>query len=327
MAETSRQMNFHPLIFIFVWTIAVSGCRTDEIKKDFIIVEKDLIPEGLAVDEHSGNIYVGSTYKRKIVQISPEGIVTDFIPGEMEGLWSVVGMEVDEEKGLLWANTGHANEVLPLIHPDLQRDWMTNISCFDIRQKKLVKKYELNTGKAFLNDLTVLPDGDVYATETVNNKIYKIDHLQDEIELFLNLSEFNFLNGITFSDHFHSLFVSAVEGIIKIDIETGAYKLLPVMDSINVKGIDGLAIYDRILIGHQSTRVSRFYLDEAAENIVKVEVLDTGDEFDSSTTGEISDGNYFFIVNSQIRSGLDFNNRTIKPMDSLENVIIRKMKL
>ena len=82
---------------------------------------------------------------------------------------------------------------------------------------------------------------------------------------------------------------------------------------MDAKDIDGLAMYNHVLIGHQSTKVSKFHLNATGDAITKVEVLDSGPEFDSSTTGELDDdGNYYFIVNSQIRSGIDTVKKTIK---------------
>lgn len=56
------------------------------IKKDYILKERNLIPEGTAVDNRSGTIYIGSTFKRKIIQITADGTVTDFIPEKSNGL-------------------------------------------------------------------------------------------------------------------------------------------------------------------------------------------------------------------------------------------------
>lgn len=320
-------MKFTTLLFLFIFHVVPIGCTNKKNKQDYILTERDLIPEGTAFDTKTGTIYIGSTFKRKIIQITSDGKVTDFIPEKSNGVFSLVGMEVDEERGILWANTAHANQFMPLIDPHPTKDWMTTVSAYDIQQKKLIKRYELNADTAFLNDLTVLPDGDVFATESVNNKIYKIDSHTDSLELFLEPAGFTFLNGITYSEKLNSLFVSSVQGILNINIDTKTYSLLKTRDSIDAQGIDGLTLYKDQLVGHQSSKVFRFYLNENATEIVKAEILDSGDEFDSSTTGEIGGDYYYFIVNSQVRSGIDRTNRTIKPLDSLENVIIRKIKL
>ena len=96
---------------------------------------------------------------------------------------------------------------------------------------------------------------------------------------------------------------------------------------VDASTIDGLTIYKDRLIGHQSTKVVAFYLNEDADEIIKSEILNTGTEFDSSTTGEVAGDYYYFIVNSQIRSAIDKVHKTIKPVDSLKDIIIRRIKM
>ncbi len=304
--------------------LLLAGCNS---RKEYIIKERNLIPEGTAFDNRTGTIYIGSTFKRKIIQITADGEITDFIPEQLNGIASIVGMEVDENRGILWANTAHANEVLPLKDPHPTMDWMTGISSFDIRHKKLIRQYNLYAEKSFLNDLTVLPNGDVLATESVNNKIYRLSAQTDSLELFLAPQGFNFLNGITYSDVFNCLFVSAVEGVLKIDLKSKHYLLLKTSDGVDAGSIDGLTLYEDMLIGHQSTKVVAFCLNKDGTEIIKEKILDSGKEFDSSTTGEVGGRDYYFIVNSQVRSGIDPATKTIKPVDSLKDVIIRRIRL
>lgn len=291
------------------------------------MTERNLIPEGTAFDTRNGTIYIGSTFKRKIVQITKDGIVSDFISEKFEGIASLVGMEVDEERGILWANIAHAHEVMPLMNPDTTRDWMTEVACFDIQNRQLIKRYTLNAEQAFFNDLTVLPGGDVFATESVHNRIYRIGAQTDSLEMFLEPEGYSFLNGITYAAKTNTLFVSSTQGILKVDLLNKRYELLISADSIDATRIDGLTFWSEGLIGHQSSRVSVFYLNESQTWIDRLELLDSDDEFDSSTTGEVGDGYYYFIVNSQIRSGIDRDKGTIKPQDSLNDIIIRKIKL
>jgi DNA-binding beta-propeller fold protein YncE len=303
------------------------SCQNAPSKIDFIIAEKDLIPEGLAVNNKTGMIYVGSTYKRKIIQIDMAGFVSDFIAQESDSIWSVLGIEVDENNGVLWANTAHIHEVMPLINHLDSKQWMTTISAFDIANKKLLKKYTLVDTTSAFNDLTIASNGNVYSTESANNKVFMVNKKTDSLELFLDLKEFNFPNGITYVQKTNSLFVSVREGILKIDIDSKKLQLLATNKQINAKRIDGLAHFKNYFIGHQSSKVSKFYINEDYTKILKSELIDSGDEFDASTTGEVAGDAYYYIVNSQLSSGINFQSKTTKPMDSLENVIIRKISL
>src|SRR5206468_6386822 len=73
--------------------------------------ELDLIPEGLAHDAVTGDFFLGSLFKSKIVRIagSVEGSaptrIRDFAASGQDGLWEVLGMKVDAKRRLLWVMT------------------------------------------------------------------------------------------------------------------------------------------------------------------------------------------------------------------------------
>ncbi|MEP7377468.1 MAG: hypothetical protein ABI675_28955 [Chitinophagaceae bacterium] len=323
-----------PAIFIFYSFLAIivpacSGPNDEKgvaRQKDFTLNEKDLIPEGLAFDSTSKSIFVSSTHKRKIVRIDSAGRVSDFIKEKQNGVWSTLGMEVDAGRRHLWVISSQAKEVLPLSDPD-SLQWRSAIYQYNLETGALTDSCLLSHKNVFLNDLTVAENGDVYATESMQNGIYCLKAGTDSLALFLSPQPYTFLNGISFSDQPGQLFVSATEGVLKIDMATYQYKLLKTSDSINVKEIDGLTYYKGSLIGHQSSKVVKFLLNDKQDSIIHSTILNTGPEFDSSTTGETGDDNYYFIVNSQIRSGIDFRKQVIKPLDSLEKIIIRKISL
>ncbi|MEP1093799.1 MAG: hypothetical protein ABJG78_01740 [Cyclobacteriaceae bacterium] len=305
-----------------------SSCQSPGVnvsdKVDYILAEKDLIPEGTAFNSKTNSVYVGSIYQQKIIEINSEGKVSAPIQKDLFGDFSPIGMEMDTKRDKLWVNVALA----PIVNRSGSQEWKTTIMTFDMVNHLLVKEYGvIDEQRAFLNDLTVAANGDVYATETSNGKIYKVDAQTDQLEVYLELVGFSFPNGITYYEPLQCLFVATNEGIIKIELKSKKVSLLETGRGIDAKVIDGLSIFENYFIGHQSSKVSKFYFNENQSKITKSEILDTGEEFDSSTTGEIGNGHYYFIVNSQIKSGIDQKNKSIKPMDSLEEVIVRRMKL
>ena len=313
---------------IFSLAIFLSSCsgKTENKITDYIISEKDIIPEGVAFDTETQTIFVSSTNKRKIVSITGDGKITDFIRESQDDIKSVIGMEVDAKTKSLWVVSSEAPQVLPLKNPG-SRQWWSSVYQFNLPDGKLLKKYNLRKDTVFLNDITIADDGTAYITETVKGTIYKIAQGEDTLQVFLQPDPYTYANGICFADKPGILFVCCSEGIITINVSDKKYSLLPVAGNNKAHGIDGLSFNDNYFIAHQSTAVTRFYLNATRDTITSSDTLNTGKEFDSSTTGEVSGNNYYFIVNSQVRSGVDFKNRTIKPPDSLENVIIRKIKL
>ncbi|WP_282087613.1 hypothetical protein [Aquimarina algiphila] len=312
----------YPCIIVLMILFLLFGCNVN--KRDYILKEKDLIPEGTAFNTETNMIYIGSIYRQKVIGITSKGKIRDMIGQESFGRLSPIGMEMNVSNKILWINMAAA----PIVNQSNVKNWETAIMAFDIVNQKIKKTYTIEKGetRSFFNDITVATSGDVYTTETMNGKIYKIDKNTDTLDIFIDLEKYTFPNGIVYYNPLNCLFVATNEGILKIELQN---KMITLLNTTNIdtKGIDGLAIYDNYFIGHQSSKVSKFYFNEDISEITKVEVLDSGEEFDSSTTGEIGNGYYHFIVNSQIKSGINQKEKRIKPIDSLEKIIIRSIKL
>lgn len=294
-----------------------------------VITEKDLIPEGTAYDPLTKQVFVSSTYKRKIVAIREDGTYYDFVKEAENDLWSTIGMEVDTVRKKLWVISAKSKYVLVSRIPTPPPEWQSKLICYSMPSGTLEASYLLppDFGKAFLNDLTVAHDGSVYATESVGNVVYVLPNGASEIKKFLSpVVGYTFLNGLTFSPDNATLFVASTEGILAVDMKTRAYKSLRADSLIRTGACDGLAFYRNSLIGHQSKIVTRFYLNERLDSIIRSEVVDDK-QLNSSTTGEIGGEWYYYIANSQIRSGIDYSTMRIKPLDSLQNIIIKRKKL
>lgn len=75
--------------------------------------EPGFLPEGIAVDPASGDIFLGSVRQARILRISgPDGEVAQFAGGTPERLWGVFGMAAAD--GLLWVATSGVPETLSL---------------------------------------------------------------------------------------------------------------------------------------------------------------------------------------------------------------------
>jgi len=326
MGNTLNKVIAVTAIFTSV-TFLISCSHKDESRiKDYILTEKDLIPEGVAFDEATQTIYISSTYKRKIIAIDKDGNIKDFVSEAQDDIKSVIGMEVDEKKNCLWAISCEAEQVLPLKNPGKEQ-WRSSVYQFSLKDGKLIKRFSLDKDSVFLNDLTVAEDGTVYITESMQKDLYVLKPGADTLEFFTKINSNQFINGVSFANNPGVLYVAATEGIFSVDLVSRSMSLLPVKGSLKPLDIDGLSFYKDHFIAHQSTAVTRFYLSDSGGIILKADTLNSGKEFNASTTGEVSGGNYYFIVNSQIQSGIDYEKRKLKPMDSLSDIIIRKIKL
>ena len=293
-----------------------------------VITEKDMIPEGTAYDPSTKQVFISSTYKRKIVAIRENGTYYDVVKEAENDIWGTIGMEVDTARKKLWVISSKSKYVLVSRIPTLPPEWQSKLVCYSLPSGTLEASYLLrsDSDKVFLNDVTVARDGSVYATESLGNAVYVLPIGAGEMTKFLQPIGYHFLNGLTFSQDNTTLFVASTEGILAVDMKTRSYKLLRADSRILVGGCDGLAFFRNSLIGHQSNVIKRFHLNERMDSIIRSEVLDDKN-LNSSTTGEIGNEWYYYIANSQIRSGIDYSTMRIKPIDSLQNIIIKRKKL
>ena len=70
----------------------------------FRFPERDLIPEGMCYDPAGDVFYLGSIRKSKILEISRDGEFREFVTSVDNEIRGFLGMRVDVERRVLWAN-------------------------------------------------------------------------------------------------------------------------------------------------------------------------------------------------------------------------------
>ena len=257
----------------------------------FTIAENDLVPEGLAWDPLSHNLYLGSVAKSKIVELTPDGKVRDL--AREPALGSVVGMKVDARTTTLWANA---------FGP-----YGTGVFHFDLRPGKLIRKYVLPRDLLF-NDLVVNSRGDVFVTATFANFLYWISHETDTLAEFMPGHKFTSANGIALSPDERTLFVASFpDGVSLVEIAAKTVRPIgrPAGASLSLANIDGLYVAKGSLLAIQNgvvaTRVVRFRLNRALDGIEREQVLERGEALDDlPTTGAVASDTFYYIANSQL---------------------------
>jgi hypothetical protein len=293
----------------------------------FTIYEKGLIPESVAYDEDSQVFYVSSVYRRKILSVTKSGQVKVFA-SEADGLWSVMGMKVDQARRVLWVCT--------TAHPQ-----MTNFETSD-KGKTALFKYDLNTGKLiakyhptdtskphWLGDLVISPNGDVFATDSVTAAIYLVRNDGKELELFLEGQPFISPQGLDFTRDHQKLFVADYsKGIFLVDLKTKETK--NINSDFTLLGIDGLYYYKGSLIGVQNgvnpQRLVKLTLSKDLTRIDQFQTIEANNpDFDEPTLGVVVKDRFYFVANSQW-GAVDESGR-LAPEDKLKNPTILQIKL
>jgi sugar lactone lactonase YvrE len=323
------------LAALMLFSLCLFAPAQERSRVAFKIEERELIPEGIAYDPRARIFYVGSTYKRKIVSVDEKGVARDFTGEAQDGLLGALGMKVDVKRRLLWVVSSNAGGAMP--GKGLGRDCLgcSAVFKYDLRSGRLIKKYALSNkpNLHFLNDLTINSRGDAFITDTVTGDIYLIPRGKDELELFTNLGQQAFPNGIDLSGDEKHLFVAAAGGIRAVDLRDKKGRTLKMPDGVSPTVIDGLYFYQGSLVAVQPfaerRKVVRYSLDEGANAVTKVEVIEAEHPlFQQPTTGVLVGGDFYYIANSQ----LQFFRSLYKPdaaydKDKLLGVVVLRVRL
>lgn len=291
----------------------------------YTLIEKGIIPEGVAYDKVSKTVFISSIYKRKIIAIDSTGKISDFIPSGYEGIQGVIGIEVDPARRHIWACAAWNR----MKKPSEAMDSYSGIYKFDLETGKLIKKYLLKDSvECLINDVTIHSNGTAFITESLKGKVYMIQPEKDSLELFIDSDHYYFANGITLSDSQKNLFVAHFSGIDKINLNTLEVTRIKTPENITLSAIDGLAFYNNSFIAHQSNLggVFQYYLNEQHDSITSGSIIESNNPyFEIPTTGEIAGDEYYYIANAQLRRFDE--NGVIFPDEKLDSVYILKTEL
>jgi len=276
----------------------------------FTIAQKDLFPEGLAVDASSRVFYMGSEYHNKIVRISESGEVTDFVKEGTYDLMPVGGVHVDPTDHSVWCAT------------DPGKKNRSEIVHFDAQGKLLERYAPSSAGPHDLNDLVLRGRSEIYVTDTEGNHVFRFDRETHRFsELNLGRPVFG-PNGITVSDGGTLLYVGDDLGVIRMDLRTGAAQDVKPAAHDTMAGTDGLYWYHGGLVGVEygtgAYRVMYWKLSPNGLEVKSSETLERGtDMVRDPTTGAIMNGKFYFMVNTGI-DNLDNGNisdpRRLEPL-------------
>jgi len=293
----------------------------------FKLPEKDLIPESVAYDAQDKVFYISSVHKRKVVSRNAKGLTQD-LSHDSDGLWSTMGMKVDVVRRHLWVTSTGTPQMDRF---DSSDDGKTGVFKYDLKTKKLLKKYLLPGNGRWFGDLAVAKSGDVFITDSKGLCVYKIGFKTDSLELWIPAGPFYSPQGLDFSGDEKYLFVADYSrGVLRFDMQTREYILLDMGDRTCALGIDGMYFYKNSLIAVQNgvspNRVVRFFLNKSMDEIERFEALEANHPlFKEPTLGVLESNEFYYIANSQWDS-FDKQNR-ILPADKLFEPVVLKLKL
>jgi DNA-binding beta-propeller fold protein YncE len=282
----------------------------------FTTTEKDLVPEGLAFDPTRDVFYLSSMHRKKIVQISADGKVTDFVPSDRYNLLPVLGIRVSPIDGTLWSNSWVENGKTELLH-------------FDKAGVLLGRYPPPDDRKHGFNDLVVLFDGNVLLTDTTAHKVYRFDTKANAFTE-LKLSRALLMpNGIALADSGLVVYVADQLGVIRLDLSSGQSAEVAPGPHSTLAGADGLYWHNGRLVAVQNgigtPRIAVFQLAADGLHVTKTTVMEYRSRFTVlPTTGAFKGDDFYFIENSQLDN---LNGDRVLDATKLEPVRIAKLHI
>jgi hypothetical protein len=243
--------------------IRVNGAPQEPAEIFVTFDDNRLSPEGIAWDSETGDLFTGSFLLNKILRIAPDGTVSDLGDSADDGLGGVLGMSVDARRRELWAAAG-STSMEEMTHP-------AELVRYNIDTGELVGRYPApETDRVLLvNDVVVTPDGTAWLTESLGSALYRLPAGGEKLELFVELPDFGFANGIAASGDGRTIYVGHAEGLSAIDSQTGAIERVVPQGNFTLVSADGVSWADGTLILVQNQR-------SLNNRVVQVELDSTG---------------------------------------------------
>jgi hypothetical protein len=285
------------------------------------ILPDNFLPEGLTYNAANQSFYAGSILLKKIVQVNSRGEMGTF-SSDQDGLFEVLGMSIDAKRKLLWVSSAR------FVDAESDEKKISALFRYDLESKKLLKRYDLPPDQPHqLGDVILSQSGDAYTTDSLNPALYRVNHETDKLEPVPVGDLFRSPQGLCFSADEKLLFVADyVRGIFAIDLATGKHLNLKTPSTATIAGIDGLYQYKGQLIATQNgftpNRILRLTLNEARDEVLRVDVLEAEDPAKGEfTLGVVTGDDFYYVANSQLQIYLENRKATLSP------TMIRKIRL
>ncbi|HYG61792.1 MAG TPA: hypothetical protein VEL74_04370 [Thermoanaerobaculia bacterium] len=297
----------------------------DRSRVAFRLVEKDLVPEGIAHDPKTGAFFVGSLYKRKIVRVGKDGKATDFTAAGQGGLWDVLGMKVTPPP----APSGSAPA--PAGGPASRTAGRVSSGSTSTRGSSSASTSCRASRSPICSTTWPSARGARCSSPTARPAWSTGCGPARPPSTLVAPGTFIYPNGIAISPDAKRLFVADfTKGISMVDVATGQVRPLPHPEKIHIAGVDGLYFQEGSLIAVQNgagaARIVRFRLNAALDAVEAEEILESRNPlFVIPTTGTLAGGSFFYIANSQLRTLDDQGN--LKPDARLVEPVVLEVPL
>jgi sugar lactone lactonase YvrE len=248
--------------------------------------------EGIARDPRNGRLFTGSVVGRELLVF--EHGAWRAVAGVDGG--SLFGMAVDAPRRLLWI-TSASLEQTP--HPETA---FRGLIALDLDSLRVARRVAL-TGT--LGDLTVGPDGTIYASDSVGGAVFRLRPGDRAASVLVPEGRLRSPQGMVLSADGRRLYVADYAyGIGIVDPASGRVRRLAARRPAMLDGVDAL-LGDRgsliaIQNGVNPHRIVRLRLDRAGETVIRVDVLERANPaWGEPSLGVIAGREMLYIADGQ----------------------------
>ncbi|WP_438423282.1 hypothetical protein [Aquimarina macrocephali] len=305
------------MCLILLGLISCIGKKSELIELNF---EKDLMPEGIAIDGSTKKLYLNSLKNNKIVSSS------------LDGSNPAIFLKTNKHNYLAGFGMTIKGDTLYALGNSLTEDKNKSILLLlQLSSGDLIDSYSINDSNFhYLNDLAISSNNEIFITDSESNKIYKIQRPNKTIEIYLDSEEISNSNGITISDDDEYLYLASNNGISIV--ETISKKIIN-KPKEGYSGIDGIKYHKNNLYGivngwrdKSQNGLFKFELNKIGTEILESKkIVEFTENFKIPTTFDIFDGNIYFVINTQI-DNFDENTNEILDLKKLESYTMMKIK-
>lgn len=259
--------------------------RSGKASFTYTLPGEQVYPEGIAVTRNQKRFFVTSTTDGTIFRGSVKGrSASVFLPGGEDGRTTAIGIKTMGDR--LYVAGGPTGSVF----------------IYDLSSRDLVRRVDTGTG-GFINDLAVMRNGDVYATDSRRPNLYRIPAAASEPVEAIEYPDFAAgafnANGIVRVDNRTLVFVNSGNGrLYRVDTRTQRITTVDLGGRTLTNG-DGLELQGRTLyvVRNQQELIVKVRLSRSAR-AGRVVSQTTDPTFRYPTTLDTARGR-LLVVNSQ----------------------------